>query len=1284
MMISGRRKVLATALTLSLLFQQAVMVNALATNISGVSGNNGIYNINPAKIQGSTGFRQYENFNLTKGDIANLIFKYGENNVSQFINLVDNTINIDGIVNTVRDNKFYNGHAVFVSPNGMVVGSSGVLNVGSLSVYTPTPSSYNNYIKTNYKSPLTSLQQGDSNVVINGKVISAGDINIYAKDAAVGATGGLISGAKTNSVLTTEKATDILFNSLVNTNNLKAADTLAMENGNIVIRTTAKDGGIDIAGRVQNNGNGNITIQNNGSKDLNVSGVVKNANGNLQITNASANTNISGNVLNSNGRLVINNNKGLQNIAAGANISNSGDLRITNKGEKGQIINGNVSNDGLTLVSSNAGNTVINGKIINKNGMLTLVSNGQGLEIGKTGEISNNAKIKITNTGKDGFTMNGQVKNSGSTALTNWAGNYIIGGSIENLDGKMNLSNASSKMHLTETSKIVNNGDLQIINSGKDGLTLDGTVENTSTTNVWNVRNDLNVNGTIANSNGRLNVTNDGNALNVGATGNISNNAATYVTNSGEGGLNYSGAYVNSGVSIVENKAGDLNINSTLNQVGNKIVVKNSGNELNINTSVNAEGEKINGGILAQGGDITVFNTGNGGTNIYGNIGATGENQNISITNKAGNFNTNGALITNENGNIRISNSGANAVFMDENSAIDNNNGKIIISNSGKEGARIDAYIKNNGITNITNSAGDLVTNSRIENQNGNLEVVNNGNSLTIGGNALLTNNSDVRIANTGEGGMLIKGDVESNGSTAVSNWAGNFVVSGKVENHSGKMNITSAKESNGLYLTKEGQLLNNDAELLVQNTGKNGMILDGEVKNNNSTTLYNTAGDMKVNGLVQNKGELMISNRGGNLSTGDNAIIKNDGKTTIRNTSIGGMTLGGTFVNQNGTFDVENKAGYLKIAQDAQITNRKADINITNSSGGAMTVSGGIYNLEGDNINISNTSKRGGIVIDETGLVNTQGDVNLSNYGIHGIRVHGAVAGNNVNVGNKDSNVYLGNPNAPVSNNAVANLNAANDVVINLENGSLLNDGTANTLINANKDLTINVNNGKIGVDTGSSGGGYTYGPDGAQVDMKKSINIDVDGKINAHTLDSKGTNGNYAINMASKGSDMNIDHIYAAGRVILLSDAKYDEDKVTTGSILNAATDPAKANIEAKGVSLISSGTIGQNGKPLTINDTNYAYKSDYQAIGDINLKSLDDQYNKADVRYIISNEGNIDAEFTGLARVKDTYAGAGNINVTNRTRKMNLVNKGTTPNTGYTYYNFRGEADIMPIED
>jgi len=1279
MKLVSKRRMLAAALTVGFLMQQSIMLDTFATEITGVQGNNGIYNINPTDKNGDIGFRQYQKFNLSEGDIANLIFKFGKENVSKFVNLVDNTININGIVNSMRDGNFYNGHAIFISPNGMVVGSSGVLNVGALSVFTPSQSDYKKYLDNNYTGDIAGLKKGTANVTINGKVLSRGDINILAKDATVTAQGALLAGLKNTDVLTSQKNADVLFNALVNTSNINAADTIALENGNIVIKTENRDGGINIAGLVRNDGKGNITLANNGSKDLRVTGSVQNTDGNVSLTDRQANTIITGEVANKNGKLNIINNAGELKISSSAKITNKGDLRLVNRGENGMNINGTVSNDGLTLLSSNAGKTVINGKIQNQNGRLTIVSNGDGLEVGKTGEISNNHEIKIGNTGKEGFVMSGKVKNNGSTALTNWYGDFIVDGSVENEKGNMNLSNADSKMHLTENSKIVNNGDLQIINSGKKGLTLDGSVDNTSTTNIWSVRGDLDVNGMVTNSKGKLTITNDGNALNIGENAIVLNDAATVITNTGKAGLNHNGMIINSGSTIVDNKAGDMNINSGIMQIDNKLVVKNSGNALNINGNFDEEGNHIGGTIIANDADVTVFNTGKGGTNIVGGIiNSTGEKaNNISIVNKAGNLNVHSSVINNVNGNTSIANSGDGVMYLAENALIQNENGKVGIVNTSEKGARVDSYIKNNGVTNISNKGGQLLVNSRIENQNGKLEIVNNGEGLTLGADALLTNNTDIKIANTGKDGMNVKGNIENNGSTALSNWAGDMIISGKVENANGKMNITSAKQSNGLHLTKEGQLLNNNGDLYVQNTGKGGMKLDGEVKNNNTTTLYNLGGNMEVNGLVQNKGELMISNRGQNLTVGSDAIVENSGNTTIKNTGIKGMNINGTVINEKGIVEVENRAGALNMSKDAQIINRKNDINIKSSSAAAMNLNGSIYNIEGDNINLKNTNAKGGITLGANALLNTQGDVNIQNVGSKGVKVQGTVAANDININNKDSHVFLGNKNA--AKDAPANLNAMNNVNINLENGSVLNAGTKNTMIATDGNLNIKVDNGKIGFNPGTSGGGYTYGPNGEQVDTTKSINIDVAGKINAQTNDTKGTTGDYTINLASQGSNMNIDHIKADGRVILLAD--FDENN-NSGSILNAASDATKANIEAKGLSLISSGTIGENENALNINDTNYAYKSDYQAIGDINMKSLDDKYTKADVRYIISNTGNINAEFTGRARVKDSFAGGGQINVTNRTGKMNLVNKGTTPNTGSTYYIFRGEEEIMPI--
>ena len=154
---AGKRKVVASALTFCFFLQQSFCLQVMATTITGIEGNNGIFNIDPSAINGDIGFRKYKDFDLSAGDIANLIFHSSTKgqDISTFINLVDNQINIQGIVNSVSKNgDFTNGNVVFVSPNGMIVGSSGVLNVGSLSVMTPDSEAYEKYKSKKIKNRL--------------------------------------------------------------------------------------------------------------------------------------------------------------------------------------------------------------------------------------------------------------------------------------------------------------------------------------------------------------------------------------------------------------------------------------------------------------------------------------------------------------------------------------------------------------------------------------------------------------------------------------------------------------------------------------------------------------------------------------------------------------------------------------------------------------------------------------------------------------------------------------------------------------------------------------------------------------------------------------------------------------------------------------------------------------------------------------------------------------------------------------------------------------------------
>ncbi len=252
-MYSTVKRQFAAFLSLMFLMQQLIFIPAFATDITGVSGVGNVYDVNPTSMSGQTGFRQYTNFDLTQGDIANLIFKYGANNVARFVNLVDNQININGLVNSMQDGSFYNGHAIFVSPNGMVVGASGVINVGSLTALTPTSTAYNAF-KLNMIEDLTSLKDASQgSITINGKIFARGDVNLHAKNITIGSSStskdstGIFAGVSTaagteynaGDYVSSNAQAELLFNTLVKNNISKGAE-FGVDNGKIVI--TAKSG----------------------------------------------------------------------------------------------------------------------------------------------------------------------------------------------------------------------------------------------------------------------------------------------------------------------------------------------------------------------------------------------------------------------------------------------------------------------------------------------------------------------------------------------------------------------------------------------------------------------------------------------------------------------------------------------------------------------------------------------------------------------------------------------------------------------------------------------------------------------------------------------------------------------------------------------------------------------------------------------------------------------------------------------------------------------------------
>ena len=280
------------------LILQMIGVNTNASEISGIkpisSGNSNIYNITPEFTNNlnTTGFRKYEKFNLTKGDNANFIM----NNLSQFVNLVDSKVSINGLVNTVNsDFSKSNGGLVFVTPDGFVVGANGVLNVGSLSVYTPTQEGYNalsNQLSgaiagTNQTvnfDPST-LSIGSGIITINGKIVSNGNINFNANSIKIGKDGRVISGLSAdNTFISYDKETgnieitdaENLFNTLVNS---------GINNNSTTITYNTNSGDIELGGLSENkNGNINLNLQGGNVINTGISDTLLKSSGDINIT----------------------------------------------------------------------------------------------------------------------------------------------------------------------------------------------------------------------------------------------------------------------------------------------------------------------------------------------------------------------------------------------------------------------------------------------------------------------------------------------------------------------------------------------------------------------------------------------------------------------------------------------------------------------------------------------------------------------------------------------------------------------------------------------------------------------------------------------------------------------------------------------------------------------------------------------------------------------------------------------------------------------------------------
>ncbi len=838
--------------------------------ISGVTvGGSGTFNIDPSKVNGDVGYRQYDYFNLGKGDVANLNFNSPTKgrDIETFVNLVNNQINVNGVLNTVRNGQFHNGHAVFISPKGMVVGASGVLNVGTLSVLTPAQTKYNS-LKDDYKNDkfdvinnISAMRNstyvrdnnhgGNAPVDIKGLVMARNGVDI--RGSQVNVSGGIVNGFNADQKFSDFNTAKNLFDRLVNTDGINPASGsyLANNGSTIVIKSGADTSilnraGINISGKVANLNNTEMAITNHGSNGLtigsdavvvsrgklnvynnseakgamNVYGKLSSVNDSLSVTNKGTNLNISGATLKAGQNVeVVNNKEALGTIC----VNNS---KVLSNGN-GKIDIVNHGKGGINIYSSSTigGSATNNVRIVNENGKLVL-----------SGKIQANDSVSARNHGAQGMTV---------TSVVN-AGKGIL---LENTAGDMNLN-----PELT-----VETGNIHIANSGNGKLSITGDAEKVMHTP-------------------KIQVTHSGNIA---------------IRNDGKGGMVLVGTINGNGDIAINNYAGDAVVNANIDNIGNTAIINREGSGLTV------------GGTIKNEGNVNIKNvSGQNGLKIDATI--NNEDGNITVYNEAGRAEINGTL-NNANGNTYIfSQKASNGLTTGVNSKIVNEGGSLAIKHNGSgkdasgNGMNLNGYVENDADIAINNYTGSMYVGGEInEVGNGTIGIINRSSSedkfQTSNGAADMTveatiNGGNINIKNNGNGNMTVRGDITHNGRLNVIANDGQLTLGGKITNNGSDMTYATARTNSALGTSGDGitveesfnAVTTKDGTILIKNiSGQNGLNYAGSMTaaegSDAQIEIYNKTGDMNVTGTMEGGKPAVILNTGNGLTVTEDAKLQSD-----------------------------------------------------------------------------------------------------------------------------------------------------------------------------------------------------------------------------------------------------------------------------------------------------------------------------------------------------------------------------------------------------------------------
>lgn len=231
------RQVAASVAVLQLLSGVGINNASAASNISvdgrtatqlETQGNVTNIHTNTFSASGQNAFNSFGYFNVSLGDTVNLHFSNTANTLTatNLLNYVTGGTQstIDGMLNGIKNGQI-GGNVYLLNPSGIMVGSTGVVNVGNLTLSTrsnPLGNVFDPDMSIN--SILSGKPTGD--ITIQGKINTVNGITLYGNKISN-------SGVFQTGAAYTAAAPD--FSNVVNTNDLQLGTKLTIQNGTVEI-----------------------------------------------------------------------------------------------------------------------------------------------------------------------------------------------------------------------------------------------------------------------------------------------------------------------------------------------------------------------------------------------------------------------------------------------------------------------------------------------------------------------------------------------------------------------------------------------------------------------------------------------------------------------------------------------------------------------------------------------------------------------------------------------------------------------------------------------------------------------------------------------------------------------------------------------------------------------------------------------------------------------------------------------------------------------------------------